>query len=88
MNDHHLEQLVHFTARENNTLDLIITAPGQLVDIYSHDRLKDHDIVSGTLKVVISPLRKVIEKRSTGTGAIKRQILLLKPKWEINKYYK
>ena len=59
-NDHHLEKLVHFTARENNTLDLIITSlPGQLVDIYSPDRLKDHDIVSGTLKVVISPLRNL-----------------------------
>ena len=31
---------------------------------------------------------KVIEKQRTGTGAIKRQIPLLKPKWEINKYYK
>ena len=33
-------------------------------------------------------LRKVIEKQRTGTGAIKRQIQLLKPKQEINKYYK
>ena len=31
---------------------------------------------------------KVIEKQRTGTGAIKRQIPLLKPKREINKYYK
>ena len=31
---------------------------------------------------------KVIEKQCTGTGAIKRQIPLLKPKREINKYYK
>ena len=31
---------------------------------------------------------KVIEKQRTGTGAIKRQIPLLKPKWEINKYHK
>ena len=30
----------------------------------------------------------VIEKQWTGTGAIKRQIPLLKPKREINKYYK
>ena len=30
--------------------------------------------------------RKVIEKQLTGTGAIKRQIPLLKPKREINKY--
>ena len=32
--------------------------------------------------------KKVIEKQWTGTGAIKRQIPLLKPKREINKYYK
>ena len=31
---------------------------------------------------------QVIEKQWTGTGAIKRQIPLLKPKREINKYYK
>ena len=31
---------------------------------------------------------KVIEKQWTGTGAIKDQIPLLKPKREINKYYK
>ena len=31
---------------------------------------------------------QVIEKQSTGTGPIKRQIPLLKPKREINKYYK
>ena len=33
-------------------------------------------------------LLKVIEKQLTGTGGIKRQIPLLKPKREINKYYK
>ena len=52
MNDYGLEQLVHFPTRERNTLDLIITSlPGQFVDIHSPDRLSDHDIVSGTLKV-------------------------------------
>ena len=51
LNDHHLEQLVHFPTRERNTLDLIITSlPSQFVDIQSPDRLSDHDIVSGTLK--------------------------------------
>ena len=47
---------MHFATRERNTLDLIITSlPSQFVDIHSPDRLSDHDIVSGTLKVVISP---------------------------------
>ena len=56
MNDYGLEQLVPFPSRERNTLDLIITSlPGQFVDIHSPDRLSDHDIVSGTLKVVIPP---------------------------------
>ena len=59
MNDYGLEQLVHFPTRERNTLDLIITSlPGQFVDIRSPDRLCDHNIVSGTLKVVIPPINK------------------------------
>ena len=33
-------------------------------------------------------MMKVIEKQWRGTGAIKRQIPHLKPKREINKYYK
>ena len=53
MNDNGLEQLVLFPTREINTLVLIITSrPGQFVDIHSPDRLSDHDINSGTLKVV------------------------------------
>ena len=57
--DHHLEQLVHFPTRERNTLDLIITSlPGQFLDIQSPGRLSDHDIISGTLKVVIPPIKK------------------------------
>ena len=59
LNDHHLEQLVHFPTREKNTLDLIITSlPSQFLDIQSPDRLSDHDIVSGTLKKVIPPIKK------------------------------
>ena len=59
LHDHHLEQLVHFPTREKNTLDLIITSlPSQFLDIQSPDRLSDHDIVSGTLKIVIPPINK------------------------------
>ena len=59
LNDHHLEQLVHFPTREKNTLDLIITSlPSQFLDIQSLDRLSDHDIVSGTLQIVIPPIKK------------------------------
>ena len=47
---------MHYPARERNTLDLIVTfIPGQFVDINSHDRLSDHNTVSGTLKVFIPP---------------------------------
>ena len=54
-----MEQLVHFPTREKNTLDLIITSlPSQFLDIHSSDSLSDHDIVSGTLKIVISPIKK------------------------------
>ena len=59
MNDHGLEQLVHFPTREKNTLDLLLTSlPGQFQDIHSPEKLRDHDIVTGTLKVVIPPLKK------------------------------
>ena len=59
MNGYGLEQLVHFPTRERNTLDLIITSLlCQFFDIHSHDRLSDHDMVSGTLKVVIHPTKK------------------------------
>ena len=50
MNDHGLEQMVHFPTREKNTLDLILTIlSGQFQDIHSSDKLSDHDIVSGNL---------------------------------------
>ena len=56
MNDHGLEQMVHFPTREKNTLDLILTTlPGQFQDIHSPDKLSDHDIVSGTLKIFTPP---------------------------------
>ena len=56
MNDHGLEQLVSFPTRERNTLDLILTSLlGQFVDIHSPDKLSDHDIVSGTLKIIAIP---------------------------------
>ena len=59
MNDHGLEQLVHFPTREKNTLDLILTSlPGQFQEIHSPDKLSDHDVVSGTLKVYIPPKKK------------------------------
>ena len=54
-----MEQVVHFPTREKNTLDLIITSlPSQFLDIHSPDSLSDHDIVSGTLKIVIPPIKK------------------------------
>ena len=67
MNVHGLEQLVHFPTREKKTLDfLLISLPGQFQDIHSPDKLSDHDIIAGTLKMVIptinKPLRKVYQK--------------------------
>ena len=65
MNDHGLEQMVHFSTREKNTLDLILTTlPGEFKDVHSPDKLSDHDIVSGTLKIftprpIKKPRRKV-----------------------------
>ena len=56
MNDHGLEQMVHFPTREKNTLDLILTT--QFQDVRSPDKLSDHDIISGTLKIFILPIKK------------------------------
>ena len=40
-------------------MDLLLTSlPGQFQDIHSSDKLSDHDIVAGTLKVVIPPIKK------------------------------
>ena len=59
MNDHGLEQMVHFPTREKNTLDLILTTlPGQFQEVHSPDKLSDHDIVSGTLKIFIPLIKK------------------------------
>ena len=50
---------VHFPTREKNTLVLILTTlPGQFKDVHSPDKLSDHDIVSGTLKTFIPPIKK------------------------------
>ena len=59
MNDHGSEQMVHFPTREKNTQDLILTTlPGQFQNVHSSDKLSDHDIVSGTLKIFIPPIQK------------------------------
>ena len=59
MNDHGLEQMVHFPTREKNTLDLILTTlPGQFQVVHSPDKLSDLDIVSGTLKIFTPPIKK------------------------------
>ena len=65
MNDHSLEQLVHFPTREKNTLDISLTSslPGQFQEMHSPDKLSDHDVVSGTLKVYIPPKKRNIRGR-------------------------
>ena len=63
MNDHGLEQMAHFPTREKNTLDLILTIlPSQFKDVHSPDKLSDYDIVSGTLKIFIPPIKKPRKK--------------------------
>ena len=51
LNDHGLEQLIHFPTLKENTLELIITpTSGQFQDIHSPDKLSDHEIVAGNRK--------------------------------------
>ena len=60
MNDHGLEQMVHFPTREKNTLELILTTlPGQFQDVHSPDKLGEwswHRL--RTLKIFIPPIKK------------------------------
>ena len=71
MNDHGLEQMVHFPTREKNTLDLILTTlPGQFQDVHSPDKLSDHDIVSGTLKIFTPPPHPIRKPRRKGERCI------------------
>ena len=63
MNDHSLEQLVHFPTREKKYIGFITQFSSWSVSGYSlteqtPDKLSDHDIVAGTLKVVIPPIKK------------------------------
>ena len=52
MKDHGFEQLVNFPTWEENTPELILTlSPGQFQEVYSPDKLSNHDIVAGTSKV-------------------------------------
>ena len=61
MNDHGLEQLVHFPTREKNTLDLILNSPpDQFQEIHSPDKLCDYDFE--TLKVYIPPKKETSEE--------------------------
>ena len=40
-------------------MDLLLTSlPGQFQDIYSPDKLSDHDVVAGNLKIVIPHINK------------------------------
>ena len=53
MNDHGLEQMVHFPTRKKNILDLILTTlPDQFQDVHSPDKLSE------TLKIFIPPIKK------------------------------
>ena len=49
MNDHGLEQMVHFPTREKKKLDLILTTlPGQFQDVHSPDKLSDHEFMTSS----------------------------------------
>ena len=93
MNDHGLEQLVNFPTRERNTLDLILTSlPGQFVDIHSPDKLSDHDIVSGTLKIatphppIKKPRRKVYRYQKGDYESMRAETLKFAKERSFNGY--
>ena len=81
MSDHGLEQMVHVPTRKKNILDLILTTlPGQFQDVHSPDKLSDHDIVSGTLKIcthppIKEPRRKVYLYQKGGYESMRKDTL-------------
>ena len=60
MNDHGLEQLVNFAHQRKKYfgLNFDLSSWSEFADIHSPDKLSDHDIVSGTLKIATPPLIK------------------------------
>ena len=63
MDDHGLEQMIPITTRDKDTLDLILTSLlGQFQDIHLPDKLSDHDIVSGFLRIFIPHIKKPLRK--------------------------
>ena len=60
MNNHGLEQLVHFpTERKTHWILFSLLF---LQEIHSPDKLSDHDVVSGILKVYIPPKKETSEE--------------------------
>ena len=56
MNDHGLEQLVHFPTRKENILDLILTTlKGYFPNVHSPDKLSEHNAVLFNFKSVHVP---------------------------------
>ena len=56
--------MIPFSTRDKSSLDFILTSlPGQFQDIHSPDKLSNHDIASGFLRIFIphtnKPRRKV-----------------------------
>ena len=76
LNDHHLEQLVHFPTREKNTLDLINTSlPSQFLDIQSPDRLSDTSFIQDSAdKHIPSKTSRPASSVPWITPAIRRKI--------------
>ena len=63
VDDHGLEQMIPFPTHDKNTLVLMLTSlPGQFQDILSPDKLSDHDIVSGFLRLFIPHYKETSEE--------------------------
>ena len=60
MNDHGLEQLVNFAHQRKKYfgLNFDLSSWSEFADIHSPDKLSDHDIVSGTLKIATPLIKK------------------------------
>ena len=63
MNDHGLEVTGAFPNSREKHIGFLTSLPGQFQEIHSPDKLSDHDVISGTLKVYTPPPPKKKKKK-------------------------
>lgn len=78
MNNHDVNLWCIFQLRRKTSDLSVTTVPGQFEDIHSLDKLRDHDVISGTLKIFVTHRRftcKVYLYQKENSEAMKKDAL-------------